>query len=699
MLAVSDEEGYVHLAVTEPAQDPSRPPDPPSTDPTLPPSNSDIYAHERVARWTGWSLSVPRPGQPLNRDADPGKAIDPEPVNQPVTPFKLTSSYAVVPRTLPRLRFGERYRMRARAVDLAGRSVSPDDALSAGQTLPVTSDGLVYRRYEPIAAPILVPRTDLSGDLGASLERMVIRSPNATDADDALVTPERTDRHVLPPRASVDLVERHGMLDGPAGVRSDPATYKMLTERDAAELPGTPHPLVPAASCPVPYLADPLADRIVVAGAPGLVADAVTQAGPAGLLPIVNPDAYPRPLGLLSLPITGTWPDLASLRIELQEGDGAQWDPVARLLTIGLPKAARCTLELSSGFPAGQLGTLGVWDWIGQALTEIEQQALADVADPDQGILLSDVVAWRGEVTQLALDGRHRMLTPPRTLELVHAVQRPLAAPEILPDDAGTERYLTTLETEIPGGYSPMRAWRDPGAVDAFLLGVLRLHGASTARVDIAAVWTDPIDVPGSGPPGTQPHHATIDELRLDTLDDHLVRGPNPDLPAGRYLPDQDLIWMAEVGQPLGRLIAEERHAVRHHFDDTRHRRVTYSPTATSRFREYFPADTDLERPGAPTVVDVPSSTRPAAPQIRYVVPALRWARTRGAGSTTSVREGGLLRILLERPWWSSGEGELLAVATWASPPSRPTTSAREPISASGASIQSGPPARTQARF
>ena len=295
VLTVTDEEGYIHLAVTEPAEDPSRPRDPPSTDPTLPPSNSDIYAHERVARWTGWSLSVPRPGQPLNRDADPGKAIDPEAANQPVTPFKLTSSYAVVPRTLPRLRFGERYRMRARAVDLAGRSVSPDAAASVAQSLPVANDGLMYRRYEPIAAPILVPRTDLSGDLGASLERMVIRSPNATDADDELVTAERTDRHLLPPRASVDLVERHGMLDGPAGVRSDPATYKMLTERDAAELPGAPHPLVPAATCPVPYLADPLADRIVVAGAPGLVADAVTQAGSAGLQTIVDPDAYPGP--------------------------------------------------------------------------------------------------------------------------------------------------------------------------------------------------------------------------------------------------------------------------------------------------------------------------------------------------------------------------------------------------------------------
>jgi hypothetical protein len=97
----------------------------------------------------------------------------------------------------------------------------------------------------------------------------------------------------------------------------------------------------------------------------------------------------------------------------------------------------------------------------------------------------------------------------------------------------------------------------------------------------------------------------------------------------------------------------------------TRHRRVTYSPTATSRFRECFPTGTDVERTGPPTVVDVPSSARPAAPEIRYVVAALQWERTRGAGSTTSLRRGGLLRILLERPWFSSGDGELFGVALW----------------------------------
>ncbi|MGH9061656.1 MAG: hypothetical protein ACRDZY_19415, partial [Acidimicrobiales bacterium] len=60
--------------------------------------------------------------------------------------------------------------------------------------------------------------------------------------------------------------------------------------------------------------------------------------------------------------------------------------------------------------------------------------------------------------------------------------------------------------------------------------------------------------------------------------------------------------------------------------------------------------------------VAMPSSVNPAKPLVRSVLPA--WAfTTSSSGSTeTSTREGGLLRIYLDRPWWSSGPGELLGV-------------------------------------
>jgi hypothetical protein len=56
--------------------------------------------------------------------------------------------------------------------------------------------------------------------------------------------------------------------------------------------------------------------------------------------------------------------------------------------------------------------------------------------------------------------------------------------------------------------------------------------------------------------------------------------------------------------------------------------------------------------------VRVPSSARPEAPKVLYVIPAFRW--TKGAG--TSERHGGGLRVYMERGWYSSGDGELLGV-------------------------------------
>ena len=71
-----------------------------------------------------------------------------------------------------------------------------------------------------------------------------------------------------------------------------------------------------------------------------------------------------------------------------------------------------------------------------------------------------------------------------------------------------------------------------------------------------------------------------------------------------------------------------------------------------------------------PREVSVPSSARPVAPKLRYVIPAFGWedAEIVSNGEVvglTSTRRGNGVRIYLERPWWTSGEGELLGVVSW----------------------------------
>ena len=93
----------------------------------------------RDARQASQPLRGPGQGRAAGRD-DPDYRV-----NEPVTPFKLTTSFGIVEGTLPSLRFGRRYRLRARAVDLAGGGLQLDDPvtelLSLLFALPRDPDG------------------------------------------------------------------------------------------------------------------------------------------------------------------------------------------------------------------------------------------------------------------------------------------------------------------------------------------------------------------------------------------------------------------------------------------------------------------------------------------------------------------------------------------------------------------------------
>ena len=115
--------------------------------------------------------------QTLSRYADPTKAIPKDKApeyyqNQPDTPFKLATKFTVTPKSLPRLKFGIRYRFRARAVDLAGNSLKSEDefvkTFSPVFALPLDPVGFPYLRFEPVGAP-LVDSKKLTSNIGTHL--------------------------------------------------------------------------------------------------------------------------------------------------------------------------------------------------------------------------------------------------------------------------------------------------------------------------------------------------------------------------------------------------------------------------------------------------------------------------------------------------------------------------------------------------
>ena len=109
----------------------------------------------------------------------------------------------------------------------------------------------------------------------------------------------------------------------------------------------------------------------------------------------------------------------------------------------------------------------------------------------------------------------------------------------------------------------------------------------------------------------------------------------------------------------------------RHEFGDTKHRRVTYQAVLTSRFGEDFTAagltGADFTRVSNAVTVDIPSSTRPFAPRVLAIVPSFAWNRT-SEGGAHSVQRSGALRIYLARPWYTSGDGEMLGVIVLSNP-------------------------------
>lgn len=709
-----EEEGFVQTAAMQPAPGAAEGPD-----------GEDLYVHEAIARWAGWSLSVPMPGKHLSRYGDPDKAIPPDGdttgeylEDQPDTPFKMTVDYQIVPGSLPRLAFGRRYRLRARVVDLAGNSLAHDAPLAAvlamAMGLPRNPDGQPYLRYEPVDAPQVVIRDPqaLTGP-GSAVDRLVIRTFNDGSAQDAVAADLTAgDRHVLPPRTSVEMGERLGMFDDTTGkLQGDAATWQLIVDRDAGELnrqiiavAGRPAQEVPVemadALDSLPYLPDPLAAGAALRNLPGTPSGAIARAEPgaggaAGVDYATLNDPNPRPgsATLVSFQNSPDWQGWVGFRLALAEPAGGptdlgpQWDPAGRVLTVFLPKGQMSTIPLSSYLDAQGLKLMGQWEWLRQYIE------LITVLNPQPQYLQPGAAVDKvNHILQRAVEGGHWMLTPPRLLTLVHAVQQPLGTPRFVAlnvdhdDDLVDLNALHTASSrgrQDPAELAAITAWRRLGATEAYLIGALQIHGAGSARIDLHAAWAEPVDDLAQPAWGTVERSAHVETIPLSSLaEDYLYAPGLEDRRVGYYDAEHDQIAFVRYwdrGGPLDQGYPNYfvDAAPRHVFNDTKRRKVAYTAIAASRFQEYFPTDAQQEENGLPplnftrrsepVVVDVPASARPAAPVVAYVLPTFGWQRQTETNVRRSVRFGGGLRVYLQRPWFSSGEGELLGVALWSS--------------------------------
>jgi hypothetical protein len=542
------DEGWAMTSLASPA-DPSAP--------------KELRLHEALAEWSGWSLSAPRPESVVGTHDE----ISDGPQKPSASNFRLQVTFKPVKGTLPRLRFGRRYRMKVRSADLAGNGPTLDESGLDPQTV---SQAIVYRRYEPVAQPVLIPRAKYKDS--ESVEHLVVRTWTTPPADTP--TTEIAERHVAPPVTTVQTAELHGQLDdpaGPGGFRAD--AYTML-----AGLEGVPpEDPVPDSQWQVNYVADPMARGAAFAGLPG-----------TGTVHTVPFD-------------TDAWPKYRPFRLKAVGGGGPPGmdgsDPGA--FRVEVPPAEVARVRLSSCPGQAELeGQSGIWRWV------METYNPGDPETPPSGNPAYDQL-----LTQ-AVAGQHWMVTPYRELLLIHAVQQPL----------------------VPVHFNNMGTNRPPGATWADIRYGTPMHGKSTQKFDVHGRWTqwiDPLDKDGPEQVDGEGHAFTTPI-------------------------DPSTVFLEGLG--------------RHEFGDTKHRMVTYDGTALTRFPEFFPpGTTPLTRTttetGGDYLLDVPSSARPAVPDVLYIVPAFEWVTGRQQGNTTTVtRKGNTLRIYLNRPWYSSGDDERLGV-------------------------------------
>ena len=606
------DEGFIQTSATEEKTD----------------AGTQLKVGEAIARWEGWSLSIPRPGSALNEpltedkevysEKDGTKNKEADKYKTPGTAdFKLNVLPAIVKGSLPMLRFGKKYSIKIRMVDLAGNS-------TAVTALPENSSECIkpsikYMRYEPVDAPFLKLGNEIKD--GESGEIMVIRSnegiPAANYESDNLKKGQtkayagEAVRHVMPPRTTVEMATTHGMLDLGIGAANNATAinyYKFITGKKDPAFANTDKMYemkvenADANTLNVEYLTDPMALG---------VSFFLSSNDPNPK--ITSPEIFDRfvsfyfdtPATLTKLSFD-TWMKPNTFRIKLQEGSpNIEWIAGERTLKVTLQKGAIVKMNYACFWNPADL------------------EKISGVLDMMNPPTLTDAIKQR------IAKGQHWMFSPWREITFVHAVQQPLST-------VAGKQYPAIEKIEPDRNY---------GDNFALLNSQFSVHGPSTGQLDIEASWKEPDDdITKDAMVMIDNRSKVFHYTTLYPVFDYVFGNPAP-----------------VKNNPFP--------ALRHSFNDTKHRIVNYKTIATTRYKENFfnlikdkgDAAFPITREGNTITKIIPSSARPASPDMAYVIPTFEWERgTKGSVIVTGRVSG--LRVYLKRPWYSSGEGEQLAV-------------------------------------
>jgi|GEM_PF-6142128 len=648
---------------------------------------------EELFRWQGWSLAANALECRPNRSANPDARL--------AVDYRSDGG-------LPRQRIGWGYRVGLRAVFMDGRSPSLEEARQVYQQQPGLTLGtsmlgkmsgdyfLPLLRYEPILAPTPLLRGKLDRQ-ALPTQRVDFLAIASQRAGKPVIN--ATERVLVPPRVDLQSAIRLGMFDQDhqrvpkgafPGVRLNPdGSFPNTGSKRLADLFGneqtgdTCYVVDRSAAAPeIPYLPDPWAQRLVIG----------IYRSDGKLLALEYHDYYPA---------EHRWPDCKPLTLRLEnaaldtlrnEGYDLEWRDATLVVKLapGVALKVYCWHEITERM----LAQSGIVEMMALYLANDEAcagtLALDDQSKPgcdrrDQLIqclsqwhrrrasMLHPMLAANRPARDINLTS-FSMLNPACRLELAHMVPLPVRAPrfsEAILLDKARVALLPTWNSQIAQRFVVHR--EQYAQTLATFGGDIEFHRSSTVRLECLAQWQEFNDQSGSAPePLTQRHSLFTFEAIAPALDESAPSG------TGEPASDQDLLLLEGVRSVLGRdsnadLQAhfadapKDRWLLQHDFTDTKARLVTFSLRATSRFLKHFPQaeQSALSEPGPQTSRWIKATKPPAAPVVAYVVPLLQSSQRSQPGRNVQQRHGNWFRIWLERPWYSSGEGELLALVCW----------------------------------
>ena len=586
--------------------------------------STDLHVGSILFRWDGWNLSTAETASVAGNDEDAVTLPDnngDKRIKVPEANWSLKPRVGHVKQSLPPLRYGWSYKFRVRLMDITGAAPN----LSSDEPSNSASDETKYLRYEPVPVPELLLDSPPNHHFlrGRQLHRLVITKDKPVDI-----------RWMVPPRANLRLVQRHGMLDGIKrprgfnGIEFDKAgdfPRVPLVDNDGKVPPSNGND--PQETAPIrrhsgepprkPYFPDPLAHGIAwAADIPG-----------ATSAPLTNHDANEadKTRGA-SFYADSEWPDAQPWKLILKATEKSQpyqtCDAEDRTLILHLPPGFSGTLKLGSSLSKDASDVTG-FSKLGSVYIDKNLDKNRPHITSGERSQLHD--HFQRTITAGALP----FVTPQITLDLIYAVPQPREAPVIdyfaylrqpwSPPDTNGEDKVVEREVGKP--------------IAHLYIGVV-IDIQTTGKLIFKASWDFPVDDPLAP---RSAGSAVLGEQRID-------------LASADSVPS-----------------AYDFCELTHNLPGSGYFLVAYTAAALTRFIEQFPKQTvdESSKVSAPRYVEVLNCNRPKPVTFLRPLPVYDWQFKIDDKHRLPVfsnqRTGGV-RFYLSRPWFLTGEDEVVGI-------------------------------------